>query len=142
MPESSYSSNAAISTLVIVWSSNYSIAASSTVSMLASFTNFWRWLQKLAVVQVSLTSCGLLLCSPKLSRCRLRARAHIHVVLSRKTPLQQQFYSEYLSLTPQRWDLAWVQSLIKLTCFALRFYEALLGLLNRIDNFTWKHMNL
>ena len=64
VPESSYSSNAAISTLVAVWSSNCSIAASSTVSVVASFKIFWRRLQKLAVVQVSLTSCGLLLCSP------------------------------------------------------------------------------
>ena len=48
-----------------------------------------------AVVQVSLTSCGLLLGSPQ-TLCRLRVhRAHIHVVLSHKTPLQQQFYSEY-----------------------------------------------
>ena len=31
--------------------------------------------------------------------CRLCAyRAHIHAVLSHKTPLQQQFYSEYLLL--------------------------------------------
>ena len=29
-----------------------------------------------------------------------------------------------------------VQSLIKLTCFALGFYEALLGLLNHVDKFT------
>ena len=60
----------------------------------------------LAVVQVSLTSCGLLLCSPK-TLCGLRAhRAQIH---------------------------ACVQSLM---CFALGFYEALLGLLNRVDKFT------
>ena len=96
VPESSYSSNTAISTLVIVWSSNCSIAASSIVSVVASFKNFQRRQQKLAVVQVSLTSCGLLLCLPK-TLCRHCAhKAHIHVVLSRKTPLKQQFYSEYL----------------------------------------------
>ena len=55
----------------------------------------------LAVVQVSLTSCGLLLCSPK-TLCGLRAhRAQIHAC--------------------------------SLMCFALGFYEALLGLLNRVN---------
>ena len=62
VPESSHPSNAVISTLVVVWSSNCSIAASSTVSVVASFKNFRRRPQKLAVVQLSLTSCGLLLC--------------------------------------------------------------------------------
>ena len=92
VPESSYSSNAAISTLSVVWSLNCSIAASSTVSVLASFKNFRRRLQKLAVVQLLLTYCGLLyLCSPK-TFCRLCAhRAHLHVVLSRKTPLSNSF---------------------------------------------------
>ena len=67
------------------------------MSVVASFKNFRRRPQKLAVVQVSLTSCGLLLGSPK-TLCRIHAhRAYIHVVLSRKTPLQQ-FYSEYLSV--------------------------------------------
>ena len=102
VPESSYSSNTAISSLVVVWLLNCSIAASSTESMVASFKKFHtkgaRRPQKLAVVQLSLTSCGLLLGSPK-TLCRLCAhRAHIHVVLSRKIPLQQQFYSEYLSI--------------------------------------------
>ena len=60
----------------------------------------------LVVVHLSLTSCGLLLGSPK-TLCGLRAnRAQIH---------------------------ACVQSLM---CFALGFYEALLGLLNHVDKFT------
>ena len=107
VPESSYSFNAVISSLiVVVWSSNCPIAASSTESMVASFKNLRRRPQKLAVVQLLLTSCGLLLGSPK-TLCRLRAhRAHMHVVLSCKTPLQQQFYSGVsISLAPQRWDL-------------------------------------
>ena len=97
VPESSYSSNTAISTLVVVWSSNCSIAANSTVSVVASFKNFRRQQQKLAVVQVSLTSCGLLLCSPKALFRLCANKAHIHVVF-RKTPLKQQFYSGYLSV--------------------------------------------
>ena len=40
VPESSYSSNAAVSSLLVAWSSNCSIAASSTESMVASFENF------------------------------------------------------------------------------------------------------
>ena len=87
VPESSYSSNAAVSSLLVAWSSNCSIAASSTESMVASFKNFhtnggshrsWQ--------SHALTSCGLLLGSTKtLSRLRPH-RAHIHVVLSHKTP--------------------------------------------------------
>ena len=38
--ESSYSSNAAISSLLVAWSLNCSIAASSTKSMVASFKSF------------------------------------------------------------------------------------------------------
>ena len=40
VPESSYSSNAVISSLVVVWSSNCSTAASSTESMVTSFKSF------------------------------------------------------------------------------------------------------
>ena len=97
VPESSYSSNAAISTLVVVWSLNCSIATSSTESMVASFKNLhtkgggrrnWR-----------LFSSRSLHVAYYKKLCRLRAhRAHIHLVLSRKTPLQQQFYSEYISV--------------------------------------------
>ena len=102
---------------------------SSTESVVASFKNL-RQPQKLAVVQLSLTSCGLLLCSPK-TLCRLCA--HIHIVLRHKKPLQQQF-----CWTSQHWDL-WdfkpvCKAFIKLTYFALacEFYEALLGLLNHV----------
>ena len=90
--------NAVISSPLVVWSSNCCIAASSTESMVASFKNFcskggsrrnWRLFSSCSVhvdyywVQRK-TLCGL---HPH--------RAHIHVVLSHKTPLQQQFYSEY-----------------------------------------------
>ena len=40
-----------------------------------------------------------------------------------------------LVITP--WIIAWVQSLIKPLCFALGFYEALLGLLNPVDCSLW-----
>ena len=92
------SSNAAISTLVVVGLRIALLQLSSTMSVVASFKNFWRRPQKLAVVQVSLTPYGVLLCSPK-TLCRLCVhRGDIHIVLSHKTPLQQQFYSEYLSV--------------------------------------------
>ena len=66
-------------------------------------------------LQLLLTLCELLLGL----LCRLHPhRAHIHVVLSRKTPLQQQFtVSIYHAVT-------------------LGFNEALLGLLNPVDKFT------
>ena len=93
------SSNAAISSLLVAWSSNCSIAASSTESMVASFKNFhtkgggrrnWQLFSSRSLhVDYYWVH--------RKTLCRLRPhRAHIHVVLSRKTPLQQQFYSEYL----------------------------------------------
>ena len=89
-----YCSNAAISNIVVVCSSNCSIAASSTKSMVALFTKR-RQLWKLVVVQLFMwPTIGF-----AKTLCRLYAhRAHIHVVLSRKTSLQQQCYSEYLSV--------------------------------------------
>ena len=96
--ESSYSSNAAISSLLVAWSSNCSIAASSTESMVASFKN----------VHTKGGSCRnwQLFSSHSLhvdyywvhrkTLCGLRPhRTHIHVVLSRNTPLQQQFYYRF-----------------------------------------------
>ena len=107
------------------------------MSVVASFKNFRRQLQKLAFVQVLLASCGLLLGSPK-TLCRIHAhRACIHIVLSRNSTLQQ-FYSEYqFHYSIGIYGIyACVQSLTKLACFALGLYEALLGSSNCIDKFT------
>ena len=86
-PESSYSTNAVISSLVIVWSSNYSTAASSTESMVASFNtkggghrNWWLFSSRLLHMDY------------------YWVHQKLSVVLSRKTPLQQEFYTEYLSV--------------------------------------------
>ena len=67
VPESSYSSNTVISSLLVAWSLNCSIAASSTNSMVASFKNFCTkgGGRRMVVVQLSFISCGLLLGSPK-----------------------------------------------------------------------------
>ena len=99
VPESSYSSNAAITGLLVAWSPNHCIAASSTNSMVASFKNFhtkggshrnW-WLFSSRSLHVDYCSENSLLTSCPQS-------SHIHVVLSHETPLQQQSYSEYLSV--------------------------------------------
>ena len=102
------------------WSLNCPIEASSTESMVASFKKFPHQRRRLHAETGGCSSCMLTSCELLLgSLCRLHPhRAHIHVVLSRKIPLQQQFtVSSYLSVT-------------------LGFYEALLGLLNPVDKFT------
>ena len=98
VPESSYFSSAAISSLLVAWSLNCSTAASSTESMVASFKNFHakggshgNWL--LFISHSLHVDCYWV--HHKLSACRLCPhRAHIRVVLSRKIPLQQQLYNE------------------------------------------------
>ena len=98
VPESSYSSNAAISSLLVAWSLNCSIAASSTESMVASFKNVhtkgggcrnWRLFSSRSLHVDYYWVHRKTLCSVR------PHRAHIHVVLSRKTPLQQQFYYQF-----------------------------------------------
>ena len=93
VPKSSYSSNAAISSLLVAWSSNCSIVASRTKSMVETSA-----LKEAATetggcsapTHFLWTSIGL---TEKLSRIRPH-RAHKHVLLRPKTPLQQQIYSE------------------------------------------------
>ena len=93
VPESSYSSNAVISSLVVVWSSNCSIAASSTARQ-------WWLHSKISTLNKGGNRRNWWLFSSHqlhmdyywvhrktLSRLRPH-RAHIHVVLSCKTPLQ------------------------------------------------------
>ena len=89
--------NVAIRSLLVAWSSNCCIAASSTKSMVASFKT--SALKEVAAetgscsapVQFMWTTIGF---TEKLSADVHPHRAHIHVVLIRKTPLQQQFYSQ------------------------------------------------
>ena len=99
VPESSYSSNAAVSSLLVAWSSSCSTAASSTESMVASFKNLHRGshINRQLFSSRSLRVDYYWVHRKTLSRLRPH-RAHIHVVLSHKTPLQQQFYSGYLSV--------------------------------------------
>ena len=95
VPESSYSSNAAISSLLVAWSllklvvpSQWWLHSKNFHTKGGGHRNWWLFSSRSLRVDYYWVH--------RKTLCRLCPhRAPIHVVLSRKTPLQQQFYYRF-----------------------------------------------